>query len=67
MAPLTISIREGHLIVAKPAVFSLEDFGHSIFGGALFDIKNVRVTELAPVPDSVLLMGKNYVGHALHL
>lgn len=68
MASLAINERKGNGAVAGAAIFTFVDIGHGIFGRALFDSdKNLRMTELAAVPDRMLFMRKDDSRHAFHL
>lgn len=65
MASLTIHHGECNGGMACTAVFSLEDFGHSVLDLAPFhSTKYVRVAEFASVPDRMLLMGEYDVRHS---
>ena len=61
---LTIDEWKGDLIMAYPAVFTAGYLHHRVFDRAFFRArKYIRMADLASVPEGMLLMGEEDIGH----
>ena len=63
-----IEERKRHVIMTDTTIFPFIQFHHRIFCYAFFYAdKNFRMAQFTSIPDCMLLMGKNNVGHSFHL
>ncbi len=66
MATLAVGLRKGDLVVTYTTILSFKKVTHGVLGRSLFDPDEyIRVTKLATVPDRMLFMGEDDVGHPL--
>ena len=64
MTALAIGLGEGDLVMASATIFPLKKLDHGILCRTFFyPDKDIGVAKFTAVPDSMLGMGENYVGH----
>lgn len=64
MAQLAVHINEGHFVMTGAAILSVKDILHGIDRRTFFNAEDIRVTQLAAVPDGMFFMGKDNIRHA---